>query len=611
MGLRPTRLGLLAVLIAAVAAIISLRLVQLQAIHGSKYENLSRGNALRKIRVPAPRGQVVDRVGRSLIENQANFVFTVNLSQIKDLNRALHTLEFLLDLPKEDLREQLVKHRKYPKFTPIPVLTQMVPDQIDAIRGRMVRIQTENLSEYSLEGLNLELRYERVYPYRNILGHLLGYTREVGPKAMAQWEVREPGRVGLGTKIGFKGIEKRFEDQLRGYDGFHYAVVDSLGRAVDLEALGLEDWFQDQGAKPGETLQLSIDAELTQVAHEAFGDRVGALVAMNPQNGEILAWVSQPSFTPDLLSGRVPQSLWESLRDHPEHILLNRPTQAAYPPGSTHKIVTALAGLAEGKIDFKEKITCHGHYLAGGRKWGCWNRSGHGALNLTQALKYSCDVFFYRLGERLGPDKLADYAQRLGLGAKTEILSDYERPGLIPTSAWKELKRGEAWRRTDNLGNAIGQGFNLVTPLQNALMMARFANGKTAVQATLLKDAPGSEPGPLQLGLDSEAYEKLKEALVQVVEGPGGTGGRARLEKVHVGGKTGTAQVVSLERKGGRKTEDHAWFVAFAPAESPEIAVAVLVEHGGGGGAVAAPIAKKVLEHYFAGSPVQTADTDK
>ncbi|MDX1386930.1 MAG: penicillin-binding transpeptidase domain-containing protein, partial [bacterium] len=256
---------------------------------------------------------------------------------------------------------------------------------------------------------------------------------------------------------------------------------------------------------------------------------------------------------------------------------------------------------AEGKVSPEEKIACHGHYRYGGRNWGCWNRGGHGSLNLAQALKHSCDVFFYKLGERLGPDRLAHYAGLLGLGAKTGVLADYERSGLIPTSEWKQKRHKNPWKNSDNLGNAIGQGYNLVTPLQNALMVGRFANGGKRIQPKLLRKESETPDPLLDWNINEKQFAFLKEALVQVVEGPGGTGKNARLSGIHVGGKTGTAQVVGLERKGKVKgnSEDHAWFVAFAPAENPEIALAVLVEHGGGGGAVAAPIAQKVLAAYF------------
>jgi penicillin-binding protein 2 len=432
-----------------------------------------------------------------------------------------------------------------------------------------------------------------------VFGHLLGYVREAGAEAIKEWEEKEPGRVGPGDKVGIKGVEKTFDDRLRGRDGFRPRLVDARGHAVDFKALGLEALAQDVPATPGQDLRLTVDADLNEVAYQAFGDKVGALVALDPKNGEVLAWVSKPSYAPDLLSKKISPDQWRELRDNPDNILLNRPIQGAYPPGSVYKIVTALAALSEGKIDFKEKITCPGYYRWGGRNWGCWNHAGHGAVNLLEALKYSCDVFFYKLGERLGPDLLEKYARSLGLGDKTGVLADTERSGLIPTADWKVKKVGEEWKNSDNLGNAIGQGFNLVTPLQNALMVARFANGGKKILPHLLMEESVPSPEALSWKITPEQYEQLREALHQVVDGAGGTGHNARVPGISVGGKTGTAQVVSLDNKGKGKHTDHAWFVAFAPVEDPQIAIAVLVEHGGSGGKMAAPIAQQVLAKFF------------
>lgn len=589
-----SRLWGFGLIVCVVAFGFGIRLLDLQILKGEEYALLGQGNSLRSQKISAPRGTIRDRNGIILAENRPNFVLRVQLSQIHDFSGALRTLSFLLEKPVEDFQEKIIGGRRWSPLVPVSVAKGLDEGEVARIRGKISQIQTEGLKEFPLDGIRLELQYERSYPGGATMGHLLGYVREAGPKQVQ-------GRVGPGDSVGIKGVEKAFDDLLRGYDGVDYAVVNARGKEVDLNYLGLEQWFHDEAPRAGQDLTLSVDSRLNQIAYEAFGERVGALVALNPQNGEILAWVSKPSYDPEDLSGVIPTKVWAEHRDHPDNILLNRPIQGAYPPGSTHKIVTALAALAEGKITLDEKITCHGHYRYGGRNWGCWNRRGHGALNLAQALKQSCDVFFYKLGERLGPDRLAYYGRLLGLGAKTDVLTDYERSGLIPTREWKLKKYKTPWKNSDSLGNAIGQGYNLVTPLQNALMVARFANGGKAIQPKLLRDSKDVPAKKLPWKINAKQFAFLKESLVQVVEGPGGTGKNARVPGIHVGGKTGTAQVVGLQHKGKAKgkSEDHAWFVAFAPAEKPEIALAVLVEHGGGGGAVAAPIAQKVLAAYF------------
>lgn len=587
------------------------RLLDLQILNGDKFRQLSQANSLRQNRVPAPRGRLLDRRGRLLAENRLSFTLTLNPSQIHDPHRSIHTLAYLLNWKEEQVAEVLGNIKQLSGFTPIVVKEDLSPEEAARIRGRISLVATKEPKAFDLNGINLELRYARVYLGGEALGHLLGYLREAGEKELRQWEKREPGRVGPGDQVGVVGVEKSFDGLLRGYDGFQRSFVDALGHEVEVSDLGLEALTRDIPSRKGEDLQLTVDADLSRRAYEAFGDGVGALVALNPQNGEVLALVSKPSYRPGLLTGGISNSLWNRLRNNPDKVLLNRTIQAAYPPGSTYKIVTALAALAEGEIDFKEKIDCKGFYEFGGRKWGCWNKHGHGSLNLSQALIQSCDVFFYHLGKRLGSDRLAHYAALLGLGRKTHILKDYEQAGLIPTREWKQEKRKEAWNPGDDLGDAIGQGFNLVTPLQSALMIAEFANGGRKIFPHLLKataedeknwrPAPFPPPSPLPLKISAADYVALKKALVGVVEAPKGTGGRARIPGVEVGGKTGTAQVVALERKGKTegKSEDHAWFVGFAPADHPEIAVSVIVEHGGHGGSAAAPIAQQVMEEFF------------
>jgi penicillin-binding protein 2 len=606
------RLVAFAFLVLLFFGLVIYRLVQFQWIEGEKYLHFSQVNTLREISIPAPRGRILDRQGRVLAENRPSFVLSINLSQVKDVEKSLKTLAYLLGWDEATVRDNISDKKNLPHFTPIVVAQDLGREEVARLRSKMTRLNVEMPEGYDLTGIELTVRYERVYPYKEKVGHVMGYVREVSDKELAEWQEREPERVGPGDKVGVAGVEKTFDLQLRGYDGYRQAFVDAMGREMDLSELGLKETLKIKSAQAGENLQLTLDAHLMEVAYEAFGDKVGALVALDPRNGEILAMLSKPSYNPEELSGVISTSLWKSLQENPDKILLNRPLQAAYPPGSTFKIVAAVAGLAEGMTDFSERENCPGYYQLGGRRWGCWNKRGHGVVDLHKAIVQSCDVFFYKLGERLGPDRLARYANMFGLGKKTGILSDSEREGLVPTSEWKLKAKNERWLPSDSLGIAIGQGYDLVTPMQNALMVAQFANGGKKITPHLLlatQDSGGEKhpqpvdrPERLPWFINEKQFAEMKQALIDVVNAPGGTGGRARLPGIKVGGKTGTAQVVGESSKGklakGVKTGDHAWFVAFAP-EDPEIAIAVIVEHAGHGGTEAAPIAQKVLAEYF------------
>jgi penicillin-binding protein 2 len=605
MGWPRRRLLVFSLFITAVAGIFLFRLLQLQVIHGEEYRQLSLGNFQRRIRVAAPRGRILDRNGKILADNEPNFQLALSLPEMKGEAEALTSAGLLTGLEKSKLQEILLQQRDLPRHYPRVLVEHLTRDEWARLQAEFSKMQSERGASDNLNGLHLQVQYERVYPFGENFSHLLGYVRQAGPETLKEWDEKDPGRVGPDGKVGIKGVEKSFDEALRGHDGFRQHLVDARGRAVDFQALGLAALMQDIPVTPGADLHLTVDADLNRTADQAFGDKVGALVALDPQNGEVLAWVSKPSYSPELLSKKISGVQWLELRDHPDKILLNRPLQGAYPPGSVHKIVTAVAAVSEGKVDFNEKIHCPGYYRWGGRNWGCWNHGGHGAVNLVQALKYSCDVFFYKMGERLGPDLIAKYAAYLGLGEKTGVLQDSERSGLIPTEEWKEKQVGQGWKNSDNLGNAIGQGYNLVTPMQNALMVARFANGGKKIQAHLLLKGQSETPEALPWNLTPEQWKQLREALHQVVDG-GGTGRMAKVPGVSVAGKTGTAQVVSLDYRGKGRREDHAWFVAFAPVEDPQIALAVLVEHGGSGGKAAGPIAQKVLAEYFGKSTVDS-----
>jgi penicillin-binding protein 2 len=366
-----------------------------------------------------------------------------------------------------------------------------------------------------------------------------------------------------------------------------------------------------------------MDLDLQRVAEEAFAsadpekpDYMGALIALDPRNGDVLALVSKPSFDPNAFAGGIDSAAWTALQTDPWKPLNNRAISGLYPPGSTYKVIVAAAGLGEDLVDPEETVFCPGHYRLGRRVYRCWKRGGHGDVNLRESLKQSCDVYYYQLGIALGIDTIAKYANAFGLGRKTGIDLQGEEAGLIPTMEWKERARKEKWIKGETVSAAIGQGYNLVSPLQLAVMYSAIANGGTLYvprlirryetwEGRLVAEVPVKESG--QVGLSKELIDKVREGLEAVVMEPHGTGGRARVKGVRVAGKSGTTQVVSLDRVKDMEEDeipirwrDHAIFASFAPVEDPQIVVAVLVEHaGGGGGRVAAPIAQRVLAAYF------------
>jgi penicillin-binding protein 2 len=465
-------------------------------------------------------------------------------------------------------------------------------------REELAMVETRRLD---LPGVTVDMVIRRNYPYENLAAHLIGYLGEISQEELEEEEFINHK---IGYFIGKYGIEHKFELDLKGENGGRQIEVNALGRKMKV-------WGQVE-PNPGNNLFLTLDIELQKAAEEAMMGKKGALVAMDPQNGDILALVSKPDFDPNLFARGISPETWKRISENSSHPLQNRAIQGQYPPGSVYKIIMAIAGLEEKIITPETTFQCSGALPFGNRDYLCWKKEGHGRISLRRAIVESCDVYFYNLGLRLGVDRIAKYAMGLGLGRVTGFPLGHEKAGLIPTSSWKMKRFGIPWQAGENLSIAIGQGFNLVTPLQVACTLSALANGgklyrPRIVQAIkaphgeTLKEFPPEDAKTLHIS--PETLEILREALWGVVNSPGGTGGRARIDGFDVAGKTGTAQVV--QRREGRgelypaEQQDHAWFVCFAPARQPQITVVALIEHGGHGGAVAAPVAKKVLENYY------------
>ena len=584
-----------AIVLALVVVLLGSRLAYLQLRLGSHFQEISEHNRIRLQDIPPPRGMIFDRNRALLVENQPSFDLTLIREDVDRMPVLLSSVKTLLGLEKEVVRERMVKSKDAPPFVPIVI-------KPDLTREELARVETY---KFENPGLSISSEPRRYYIYPTMAAHLIGYTGQVSERQLAAGKLEG---VRMGDRVGQYGAELAWQKYLAGTRGGRQVEVDATGRVLQV--------LQEIPAKPGKNLILTIDARLQKIAEEALTAKAGSAVALDPNNGQVLAMVSKPAFDQTRFVRGIPAGEWADLIKDPLHPLENRALTGQYPPGSTYKIVTAIAALAEGVVTPETTFWCPGHYYFGGRPYGCWRRSGHGHTDLHKALVQSCDVYFYKVGQKLGVDRLAKYARALGLGQTTGVGLWPEKPGLIPTAAWKKRRFGVPWQEGETLSISIGQGFDLATPLQMANLMATVANGGKLFQPQVVlavEEADGTEVVRFQPKIKSRFKVKpwilnlVHKALMGVVHEKRGTGSKAKVEGVTVGGKTGTAQVVRLEKFKGVKDikdipykfRDHAWFVAFAPVENPQIAVAVIAEHSGGGGANAAPVAQKILEGFF------------
>jgi penicillin-binding protein 2 len=591
------RLALAIAIVLAVFGLTLVRLWRLQVTEGDQYRSLSENNRIRLKRVRATRGTILDRHGQVVVDNRPSFDLVLVPEDAKDVSRTLAALTRLLGSEVGDLAGAVAAARNRPPFEGVTLLRDLDWEST-------VKIETH---QFELPGVSVQVGPRRTYPYGQMAAHLFGYVGEVNQRELTTREGYH-----LGDLIGKAGAERYWEDYLRGVDGGQQVEVDALGRRLRV--------LSEVPQTPGNNLVLTIDRDLQLAAEEAMGDRDGALVALDPRSGEVLAMVSRPAYDPNVFARGIRRDEWLALAEDPKHPLSSRALQGTYPPGSTFKIVMAAAALEEGVITPFTHIHCNGGLFFGNRLFRCWRKGGHGSINVHTALVQSCDVFFYQVGQRLGVDTIAEYARRFGLGAPSGIALQNESGGIIPSSDWKLQRFGEPWYPGETLSVAIGQGYVTTTPLQMANLVAAVANGGTVYRPRVVERAVGAsgtvvfQQGPeaiSEVGLKKSTLLQIRDALFGVVNDPHGTGGRARLREIDVGGKTGTSQVTRLgvsqhadQTKLPRRYRDHAWFVAFAPVESPEIAIAVLAEHAGeGGGKVAAPIARAVLARYFGFAP--------
>lgn len=568
------------VLISYLAVVMMLLLLvgfwKLQVIQSEHFADLAERNRVRSISIIAPRGPMLDREGRVLADSYPSFSIVLLREDTKQLQRSLPQVAEGLGIPMSDLKQQLDAARLEPKFEPIVI-------KPDASQADIAFVESHRVDVPVLE---LMMVQRRRYPYGTFLSSAIGYVGEVSPQQLEE----SNGRYRPGDIVGKAGLEKQYNDALEGKDGMKRMVVNSVGKTIRP--------LDDVDAVPGRPIQLTIDYDLQSVAETEMADKTGAVVAMDPRNGEILAMVSHPAPNPNDFAVRIGRDEWSALNEGPDKPLMNRAVQGQLAPGSTFKIITATAMLETKAVPYDFTVSCSGAAEFYGRVFHCWQKHGHGAVSFHKAIVNSCDVYFYNVGKRLGIDRISHYATALGLGRKTGIDLPSEEPGLIPSEEWVERVFHRKWYAGETISVAIGQGAITVTPLQLARAIAGVASGGFLPQPHLLKDDPNLHTE--RFPLSDDTVEKVTEGMYGVVNEGGGTAYPAHLENIEFCGKTGSAQVISAEgaERAGEDFKLNAWFVGFAPRRNPEIVVAVLWESGGHGSGVA-PIARDIVKAYY------------
>lgn len=586
------RLQVILAVVAGLFCVLFLRLWYIQILQGDKFRILSEENRIRLVRIKAPRGLFLDTQGQVLVKNRPSFNVFIIPEDAKDLAYTARQLAELFPITESDIIAKIKKSQR-PKFEPVLI-------QRDIPLSKVAYLEEHKMS---LPGVIVEVEPLRYSVYGNFASHILGYLGEINEEQLKD-PVSYPGRR-MGDLVGQYGLEKSMEGFLMGEDG---------GKQIEVDAFGREQRVLSQKEQqPGHNIVLTIDLSIQSLVEEAFKDKTGAVVVMDPNTGHILASVSNPSFNPNLFAGGISPSEWKNLVENPYHPLQNRAIQGAYAPGSTFKMITGIAGLEKGSVNRHSTVLCGGSIRIGSARKRCWKYGGHGQVTIIDALKQSCNVYFYKVGMDLGINILAKYAMSFGFGKSTGVGLPNEDTGFIPTEEWKRKTLDEKWYPSETLDAAIGQGFVSVTPLQLVNMVSAIANGGTLYKPMLVKEIRDSENQVMKefkpeiirkIDVKEENLKIIRKGMWAVVNEYHGTGSKSRIEGLEIAGKTGTAQVVKLKSKIKpkllpEKYRDHAWFVAFAPADNPKIALVIFVEHGLKGSDAAAPVARAIFEGIF------------
>jgi len=587
------RLRLTTIFMLGLALILGVRLWYLQVLKGDEFFKSSENNRIRLHWMNAPRGMIADRLGRPLIANRPYFNVTLAREDAPNPGEMLARLATLLNADVNELLDRIREAEDYPRYVPITLKEDLNWKTLVAVENHL----------YDLPGIRIDVQASREYLYENLGSHLFGYLGRVNEKEFNDSE----GGYHLNDQIGKLGLERIYEKELRGEPGRRYVEVDAQGfeqREVSvLQPL------------PGADIKLTIDRDLQEVAEEALDGKAGAAVMMEVDSGRVLAMASSPPLELNEFVGGISAKAWKAMQENPMKPFINKPIQGQYPPGSTFKMVVALAGLSEGIINNDTTFFCNGAMRFANRDYHCWKKHGHGTVSLERALAESCDVFFYSVGMKVGVDKLAEYAKSLGLGAPTGVILEHEKSGVIPSTAWKRKRYGQPWHEGETMSVSIGQGYDSTTPLQICEMTSALVNGGIRYRPQLVEeivDSGGKVVKTFEPIVDGHAMGSVKSmafiraGMVAAVNTQHGTSTIAKMPNIIVGAKTGTAQVVKVEQYKHLKEKDipynyrdHAWFTCFAPAEKPEIAITVLVEHGLHGATGAGPVARKLLDYYF------------
>lgn len=608
------RLGVSALLVFICFGILAGRFFYLQFLKYDYYQTLAESNRISLVPIVPNRGLILDRNGVVLAHNFFVYTLEITPSKVENVEDTINNISQLIEVTSSDRKRFKKLRDQSHSFESVPLRAHLTEEE--AARFAVNR--------YRFPGVEIRSRLFRHYPQGTLGSHLIGYIGRINDVDLKTLGEREDLPNYKGTDhIGKVGLEQYYERQLHGVTGFQQVEIDADGHAVRV--------LSSTAPIPGDNLTLSIDSKLQDIAEKAFGNRRGALVALNPANGEVLAYVSQPTFDPNLFVDGIDPDSWKGLNESLDKPLINRPLRGVYPPGSTFKPFVALAGLEAGKREPPFSIGDPGFYTLPGssHQYRDWKPGGHGSVDVQRAITVSCDTFFYGLALDLGIDNLASFASHFGFGKKTGIDIDGELSGLLPTPAWKAKRWKQKWYPGETLITGIGQGYTLVTPMQLAQATAILANNGTAVRPHLVTGIQEGSNGvtrpiPVQImdkvELNQQHIELVKQGMMGVTQ-PGGTAASIGAGAPYlIAAKTGTAQVVGI--KQGEKYNasalderhrDHALFIAYAPAEDPKIALAVIVENGGHGGSAAGPIARQVMDYYLLGkepTPPPTAIPD-
>jgi len=585
------RIRLISGIIALVFILLFIRLWYIQITRSEYYLEKAEKNRLRIVKVPAPRGLILDRKGRVLAENEATFSLILSREYIKNRDKLLDVLEKKFGLEKDQMKDRLREYRSIPVVLPVTMKNRLSFEEIAFVEAH----------KQSFPELDLDTVPTRRYVYNLIASHVLGYVGEITADELKKSEFADlkPGDI-----IGKIGLERKYNSLLNGKKGVKRIFINSIGQVTGL--------LDETPAEKGTNLTLSLDLDLQCEAEQLMSEKTGALVAINPKTGGILCLVSKPSFDPNLFTGHLTMQKWKKLIENPDKPLQNKAIQGAYAPGSIYKVLVALAALGEGVITPRTSFHCGGQTVMYGRTVHCWFSGGHGQVRLLDAITNSCNIYFYNIGLLMGIDKLHEWSLKAGFGRRTGIDLPGERSGLIPSSSWKKRVFNEKWYPGETISVVIGQGAVSVTPLQIASFMSAIAyNCEPPVPTLILNNeinngSPGNNPL-----FPPSSHQIVVKGMENVVKE--GTGKRAALANIRVAGKTGTAQIISTKtaerlKDYKKQFQEHAWFACFAPVEDAEIALVVIVAHGGHGGESAAPIAAGVMRKFFELYPPETKE---